>query len=104
MTEETASELAEAFREHRDAFGVPLTLNGSEVVAVVNESAFGRELMEGGFAEDADVQVKVLLADLAALPSIGAAASYNGRTFRVQRFAIQPGTLVGEYTLRPAKR
>lgn len=104
MTAETASNLAEAFRELRDAFGVSVTFGTVEITAVVAEAEFGRELAAGGFAETGDIQCKILLADLPVQPTIGSSAAYNGRTFRVQSVAIQPGSLIGEFTLRPAKR
>ena len=104
MTAETANALADAFREHREAFGVAIEIGGATVTAIVNESPFSRELVEGGFADGGEIEVKVLLSDLPALPSLGTAAVYRERSFRVQRVAFQPGGLVGELTLRPAKR
>ena len=104
MTAETANDLAEAFREHRDAFGVSVTFGSTTITAIVAEVEFGRELAAGGFAETGDMQCKILLADLTATPAIGSSAAYNGRAFRVQGVAIPPGSLIGEFTLRPAKR
>lgn len=104
MTSDTANDLAEAFREHRDAFGVPITFGSTEITAVIAESEFGRELAAGGFAETGDLSCKLLLADLSAAPAIGDAATYNGRSYRVSSVAKQPGSLVIECNLRPAKR
>lgn len=98
------SQFAEAFREHRDAFGVPITFGETEVVAVVAESAMGRELVAGGFQTEADFTARVLLSDLPAVPVIGSPVSYNGHAFKVARVAVQPGHLIGEFSLRPAKR
>ena len=104
MTAETASALAEAFREHRDAFGVSVTFGSTTITAIVGESEFSRELVEGGFAESGNLQSKVLLADLPAVPEIGSAVTYHTRPFKVASRAIQPGGLVGEFELRPANR
>jgi hypothetical protein len=104
MNIETASAIADAYSEHREAFGVPLTIGSEDILAIVNDSPLGRELVEGGFTDEGEVEAKVLLSDLSTLPSIGAAASYKSRTYRVARISIQPGGLIGEYSLRPAKR
>lgn len=104
MTAETATALAEAFREHRDAFGVSITFGQTTITAVVAKSDFSRELVEGGFAESGDLQAKVLLADLPAVPEIGSTVIYQERPFKVASKAIQPNGLVGEFELRPAKR
>lgn len=104
MTAETANNLAEAFREHRDAFGVSIIFGATEITGIVAEAEFGRELSAGGYAETGDLQSKVLLSDLPVTPAIGTPATYNGRTFRVQSVAVQPGSLIGEFVLRPAKR
>lgn len=104
MTAETANDLAEAFREHRDAFGVSITFRSTVITAIVAEAEFGRELAAGGFAETGDLSCKFLLADLSAALVIGDPAIYNSRTFKVSGFAKQPGSMVGECTLRPANR
>ena len=104
MTDETATALAEAFREHRDAFGVSITFGSTTITAIVGESEFSRELVEGGFAEAGNLQSKVLLADLPAVPEIGSTVIYQDRPFKVLSRAIQPGGLVGEFELRPANR
>jgi hypothetical protein len=104
MTSETAATFASAFREHREAFGVSITIGTTAITAIVNESQFGRELMEGGFAQEGDIEVKYLIADLATAPVIGTAATYRDRSFRVSRVANQPGSLIGELSMRPAKR
>ncbi len=99
-----ATSYQEAFLEHREEFGVDITINGDDVEAIVSESQFGRELMEGGFADDADIEVKFLIADLTELPSLGQVVSYRDRAFRVSRLGFQPGALIGEITCRPSKR
>lgn len=104
MTSETATALAEAFREHRDAFGVSITFGSTVITALVAENEFSRELAAGGFAEAGDLSVKLLLADLTIAPTHGDPVTYQTRSFRVSQKAIQPGGLVGEFTLRPAKR
>lgn len=104
MTSQTATDLAEAFREHRDAFGVAVTFGSTAITAIVAEAEFGRELAAGGFAETGDLACKLLLSDLATAPALGDAATYNGRAFKVSSIAKQPGSLVGECNLRPAKR
>lgn len=104
MTAETANDLAEAFREHRDAFGVSITFGSTPITAIVAEAEFGRELVAGGFAETGDLSCKLLLSDLTAAPGIGDPVTYNDRSFKVSSFAKQPGSLVVECNLRPAKR
>jgi len=104
VTSETATAISEAFLEHREAFGVPLTIGGVAIVAAVNEAPYGRELVEGGFAEDGDIAFKILLSDLETLPSISTACTYKERSFRIQKVSIQPGGMVGEYTVRPTRR
>jgi hypothetical protein len=104
MTAETATALAEAFREHRDAFGVSITFGSTTITAIVGESDFSRELVEGGFAEAGNLQSKVLLSDLPAVPQIGSTVIYQDRPFKVASLAIQPGGLIGEIELRPANR
>lgn len=104
MKTDLASSMADAFTEHRDEFGVEITINGDDVEAIVNESQFGRELMEGGFADEADIEVKFLISDLTALPSIGQTVTYRDRAFKVSRLGFQPGSLIGEITCRPSKR
>ena len=104
MTSETASAIAEAFREHRDAFGVAITFGSTAITAIVAESEFSRELVAGGFAEAGELQAKVLLADLATVPALGSAVTYQSNSYRVEKRAIQPGGLIGEFSLRPAKR
>lgn len=104
MNSETAETFGSAFLSHREAYGVAITINGQDIAAIVNESPFSRELMEGGFADDGDIEVKFLLSDLSAIPSLGTSAVYRSRNFRVSRVAIQPGSLIGEITCRPHKR
>lgn len=104
MQNGTASSFAEAFLEHRDEFGVEITFAATTITATVSESQFGRDLMEGGFADDGDIEVKFLLSDLESIPSIGSSVTYRDRAFKVSRLGIQPGALVGEVTCRPAKR
>lgn len=104
MTSETANSIAEAFREHRDAFGVSITFGEVTITAIVAEAEFSRDLVAGGFAASAEIQSKILLSDLAQLPSLGTAVTYVDEPFKVSKVAIQPGGLIGEYTMRPAKR
>ena len=104
MTEETASAIAEAFREHRDAFGVSITFGAVTITGIVAESQFSRELVDGGFAEAGNLQSKILLNDLPSLPDIGSPVTYQEKSYRVHSRAIQPNGLIGEFELRPAKR
>lgn len=105
MTSETAEAIAEAFREHRDAFGVPITFGAEpEITAIVAGGEFSRELMQGGFAEAGNYQVKLLISDLPTAPANGDPVTYQERVFRVSNVAVQPGGLIGEYEIRPAKR
>ena len=104
MQSATANAFLEAFKEHRDEFGVSITIAGETITATVNESQFARELMEGGFVDESDIEVKFILSDLTAIPSIGNAVSYRDRAFKVSRLGIQPGALIGEITCRPARR
>lgn len=104
MQSQIATSLKEAFEEHRDDYGVSITIDGESITAIVAESQFGRELMEGGFADDGDIDVKFLLADLTAIPTLGKPVVFNSRNFRISRVGIHPGSLVGEITGRPSKR
>ena len=104
MTSTTAADMAEAFADHRSSFGVPISFGSTAIVAIVAESEFGRELAAGGFSETGDLNCKLLLSDLTSNPAIGALVTYNARTFRVSSFSVQPGSLIGECVLRPAKR
>ena len=99
-----ANSIKDAFVQHRDDYGVSITIDGETVTAIVSESQFARELMEGGFADEGDIEVKVLLSDLAQIPSLGKPVSFRSRNFRVSRVGTQPGALVGEISCRPAKR
>ncbi len=99
-----ANSISEAFQEHRDSYGVAITIGGEEITAIVAESQLGRDLMEGGFADEGDIDAKFLLSDLTAIPSRGTAVIFNGRNYKVSRLGITPGALVGEITGRPSKR
>lgn len=104
MKTQIASSLSEAFLEHRSEFGVSITINAEVIEATVSESQFARDLMEGGFADEGDIEVKFLLSDLTTIPSIGNPVTYRSRGFKVSRLGFQPGALIGEITCRPAKR
>ena len=99
-----ANSIKDAFVQHRADYGVSITIDGETVTAIVSESQFARELMEGGFADEGDIEVKVLLSDLTQIPSIGKQVSFRSRNFRVSRVGTQPGALVGEISCRPSKR
>lgn len=104
MSPATAQDLASAFVELRSSFGVPAVIGGQSVTVVAAENELSRELIDGGFADEGDVEIKALLSDLATLPARGTACTYNGRGYKVHIMRIQPGGLIGEYVLRPAKR
>jgi hypothetical protein len=99
-----ADDIAEAFLEARDAFGVPITIADQDVTAMVTESQFARDLVEGGFQLNAQVEVRVLLADLNVPPVLGAACLYEGAPFRISNIVPPRGGLVGEFTLSPRGR
>lgn len=99
-----ANSIKDAFVQHRDDYGVSITIDGETVTAIVSESQFARELMEGGFADEGDIEVKFLLSDLTTIPAIGNPVTYRSRGFKVSRLGFQPGALIGEITCRPAKR
>lgn len=99
-----ANSIKDAFVQHRTDFGVSITIDSEVVTAIVAESQFSRELMEGGFADEGDIDVKVLLSDLAQIPSLGKVVVFRSRNFRVSRVGTQPGAFVGEITCRPSKR
>ena len=67
MTSETASALADAFREHRDAFGVAITFGSTAITAIVAEAEFGRELAGGGYGADVDIAAELDDSDAVAL-------------------------------------
>jgi hypothetical protein len=97
-------QLAAAFLELRDAVGVSITFENTTVQAVINETAFGRDLVEGGFQSEADCDAKVLLSDLPSVPTLGRLVRYKDAPWVVSRIAVQPGHLVGTFTLKPVKR
>ena len=104
MNESTATDISEAFLEMREAFGVPATIGETALTVIASEAQFGRELSDGGFAENGDVDLKYLLSDLEEQPSIGVTVLYRARTFRVKEIGTHPTALVGELTIRPSKR
>jgi hypothetical protein len=97
-------QLAAAFLELRDAVGVSITFENTTVQAIVSETPLGRELVEGGFQTEADCEAKALLADLPSQPTLGRLVRYKDMPWTVTRVAIQPGHLVGTFTLKPVKR
>lgn len=99
-----ANSIKDAFVQHRSDYGVSIIIDGETVQAIVAESQFARELMEGGFADDGDIDVKFLISDLTASPAIAMPVVYRSRNFKVSRVGTQPGALVGEITCRPSKR
>ena len=99
-----ANSIKDAFVQHRADYGVSITIDSETVTAIVSESQFARELMEGGFSDEGDIEVKVLLSDLAQIPSLGKPVSFRSRNFRISRVGTQPGALVGEISCRPSKR
>lgn len=103
MNPVAAAALTEAFLEHRECFGVAVEINGVEVLAVVSESAFSRDLLDGGFAADGEVNLKLLLSELGTMPENGHAAIYQERPFNVSAVASQPGSDIIELRLRPSR-
>ena len=99
-----ANSIKDAFVQHRSDYGVSITIDSEVVTAIVSESQFARELMEGGFADEGDIEIKVLLSDLAQIPSLGKPVVFRSRNFRVSKVGTQPGAFVGEISCRPSKR
>ncbi len=104
MNSAQGQSFADAFREHREAFGVPLQVGDDEITAVVNESPYGRDLEEGGFVAEGEVEARFLAEDVSADLKLGQSAIYKERPLRISRIASQPGALVVEVMLRPANR
>lgn len=106
MSPELAEELAEAFREHRDAFGVSITIGSDEITAIVQESEMSRDLSEigGGFHPEMEFHAKALLSDLSEIPALGAPVVYSGQKLKISRLAIHPGGLIAEFSIRPRGR
>ena len=97
-------QLAEAFREHRDAFGVSVTFGTTPVQAVASMADLSREWVGGGYREEGEEAVHVLLADLPAVPALQSLATYKEIPWTVEAVDIQPGGLVGKFTLKPYRR
>jgi hypothetical protein len=104
MNQATADSFADAFREHREAFGVSIQIDDAQITAIVNEVDMARDLVEGGFAEEGDVDAKVLACDLPKKPMIGRECHYGGRKYRVATVRSREGGQVMHLRLRPARR
>jgi hypothetical protein len=78
---------------------VSITFGVTTITAIVGKSEFSREWVEGGAAEVGDLQAKVLLEDLPAVPEIGSTVIYQDRPFKVGNRSVQPGGLVGEFEI-----
>lgn len=106
MNAETAESFRDAFLEMREAFGVPLVVSGREVVAIINESSFGTDLVSGGLVAEGEVEAKILAADVADLAKpldLDAPAAYKNRNFRISHIAQQPQSFIIELRLRPMR-
>ncbi|MCW1921312.1 hypothetical protein OKA05_02035 [Luteolibacter arcticus] len=97
-------QLAAAFLEMRDAVGVSITFDATTIQAVVSETPFGRELVAGGFQTEADSEGMLLLSDLPSQPTLGRLVRYKDMPWTVSKVDVQPGHLVGKFTLKPVKR
>ena len=104
MNQEVAAAAAAAFLEHRDAFGVAVTIGGHAVTAVVDENPLGRELAEGGFVDVGELKLNVLAADLPVAPVVGTEVICDGKRHKVARISRHPGWPLIELSLRPANR
>lgn len=105
MTTATAASFAGAFRELRDAFGVPVQVGEANLMGIVNEVDLARELIEGGFAEEGDVDAKVLADELPTdVPPLGLSCAYGGRRYRVESVRSREGAPVVHLRLRPVRR
>jgi len=104
MSGPVQDQFATAFRELRSAVGVSIKFGATTITAIVTESPMSRELVEGGFQSEASFVARILLADLAAVPTLGSSVTYQGQAFKVARAAIQPNHPIGEFTLKPKNR
>jgi CBS domain-containing protein len=105
MNAATSASFADAFRQHREAFGAPVQVGEADLVGIVNEVDLARELMEGGFAEEGDVDVKVMADELPTdVPPLGLSCAYGGRRYRVASVRSREGAPVVHLRLRPARR
>lgn len=103
MNSETSSALADAFLEHREAFGVLIEIEGEEVLAVVNTVDVDRTLVEGGFAEDGDVTAILLRAEMPFATALGKSAKYQDREYRIKSLTPEVNRPTIRLGLRPLR-
>lgn len=103
MNPETSSALADAFLEHREAFGVLLEIEGAEVLAVVNQVDVDRSLVEGGFAEDGEVSAIILRAEMPFTSLLGKSARYQDREYRIKSLTPEVNRPTIRLGLRPVR-
>lgn len=104
MQQELQDAFLDAFRESREAFGVPIAINGQTIEALVSDAEFSRELSEGGFSSSADIKAHILASDLTTPVAVGQRAVFKGAAFRVVEVAQRPGNLIAEVRLEPVAR
>jgi hypothetical protein len=93
------------FRERLAALGEEITFHGREAIRVIVATGDHlRELVEGGMADEGEVRVKYLAADLTFIPAQGAAVTFQGRKYRLAKNRLVPGAFIGEFELRPVRR
>jgi len=103
MNSETSSAFANAFREHREAFGVSIQIEDTELLAVVNTVDVARELVEGGFAENGEVEAKILADELPTTAANGKPAIYQGRKYRIAAINHDDNRPIVSLRLRPVR-
>ena len=103
MNPETSSALADAFLEHREAFGVSIQIEGEEVLAVVNTVDVDRTLVEGGFAEDGEVTATILRDELPVAAANGKAATYQERKYHIRSITPEVNRPTVRVVLRPLR-
>ena len=97
MTSATATDLAEAFAELREAFGVAIDYAGTSIVAIIAEADLGRELVAGGFAQTGDLSCKVSTDDMPTGAAVGttfAAAASTDRLTTLTNHGLSIGDRV----------
>jgi hypothetical protein len=103
MNSETSTALADAFRELREAFGVSIQIEDAEILAVVSTVDVARELVEGGFAENGEVEAKILEVELPTTAENGKPAIYQGRKYRIAAINHEETRPIVSLRLRPVR-
>jgi hypothetical protein len=104
MDAATANAFEAAYRELREAFAAPVQFGTVTVSAIVRAPVVSRDLVAGGFGDEGESSVHVLIAELPALPALGSRAFYDGRSYTVFSLKTRPGHPVAEIGIRPANK